>query len=290
MKHLPFENSSIDFEAIKLPMVAEDSYYDSKGAYGMFVKGKFVAPVSEAYFAIPNVKLYDKMRYAADELGVEIYNMGSLRHDSSLVYIQTTPRTFYVGENEVKGQLTITNSHAADQSLGWGTDTLTIVCENSFHKVHGRSQNKLRHTSSIERNLDLLIKQMLDYQRHEQEFVEYLQILANTPAKVQDFHKFIDLAADLRDKDKKPVSVSDPNWAANLSTRSVNKAMEIVKIAEWSAQYNGPTLWGALSTVTNWTTHHAKSDSVARAADKFNSLLDQKAYVMALEMAGISYN
>lgn len=287
MSHVPFFGSQIDVPVEKVAIPCFGGY-DTSGTYGVFVNKKIVQTCTEQYFVLDNLILYERFRDAADKLGIHIERLGTLRPNQSLVYIQSNFHRVHVGSDTVDMRLTFTNDHSGGMSFGLGHDTTTIICQNTFMYAHEKLETKIRHTNSLLDRLDNALDKLVEYQKREQEFVIYANELANTRANTDDFLKFVDLAANLKTPEGELVSIGTDGWDTMVSPQSVKKANKILDIGEFSMRNHGSNVWGAFSLFTNYTTHHrGKEDN--RMVNKLEGV-DNKAWNMALDMAGISLN
>ena len=212
--------------------------------------------MSDGYQEYQNSELLELLYRINQSTGLGVCNGGEFGGGQK-VWFQFKTNDLRLGDDKVEGYLTGTNSFDGSTSLGFGNSNVTISCMNSFFKATKQLDSKIRHNANLKPKVEKILVGIDQLLLEEKKTFETIKLLSETQmdAKMKDI--IIATVFDLPE-------VKD---AKELSTRKKNK-IELFDL-DWNKEINGKgnTLWGAMSSVTSYTTH-----SINKNKDRRNEL------------------
>lgn len=204
-----------------------------------------------------------------DEGLLEITEMGYLKGGSKVFIQATMTQGYKAAGDEVKGMITLLNSHDGSASLAAGVTTQRVICTNTFAMAMSDMGARLRHTAAI---------------------YDKAQSITAITDYVNENMRIYSEAADalaLKRCDDQLLDVVIEN-AYGKPTENVRAYNKIVGFYRNGLGTEGKTMWDAVNAVTQYTSHEAVKDDAKRFGSvNFgrNAIVNRKAFEMALAIA-----
>lgn len=203
--------------------------------------------MGDGYQEYQNSELLELLYRINQSTGLDVCNGGDFGGGQK-VWFQFKTNDLRLGDDKVEGYLTGSNSFDGSTSLGFGNSTITISCMNSYFAATKQLDSKIRHSANLKPRVEKILFGIDQLLIDEKKTFETIKILSETPMK--ENLKDIIIATVFDVPEVKDVKNTD------LSTRMKNK-IELFDM-DWTKEINGKgnTLWGAMSSITSYTSHH----------------------------------
>lgn len=211
------------------------------------------------YEVFQNQQLAELILDLSQQSGAPIHSVGHLKGGAK-VYIQLKGTNLRLGDDMVEGFHTIVNSFDGSTSLGCGTSTKTISCQNTFFAAYRELDAKIKHTKGMQVKIDDLLRAIDTFRKEEASNFDLIRKLASQPYTLSAvdsvFKVMFDTTFDTAAANAKAKAAD-----RTLSTKKTNLIETFTADLKDQINEKGQTLWGLFSGVTKYTTHHIGSDS-----------------------------
>lgn len=249
--------------------------------------GSILGVVGERYHVLQNsdaFKFFDPM---VESGLVTLETAGSLQNGKRvwiLARIGGDSDMDIIKGDAVRKFIMLSNSHDGTLAVRVGFTPVRIVCANTLAMAHTDGQSaivRLRHHSSVARNLDALREAMNLANQSFEATADQFRLLAQRQINANDLRKFVKIVLGHEHTEDK-----------DLSTRTQNQidTIETLFVGGRGADLPGVrgTVWAAYNAVTEFLSHAANSNGDKRYASLWfgeNAKRNQLALDVALKLA-----
>lgn len=277
------QTSGLDWKVNKVPLATPDGVLSGYYANQRQDKGTVLGVFKESYNVYQNEDLAELCFYMAKEFDLSLERGGSL-NEGRKVYIQLQAGQITgIGENDdtIKNYITAINSHDGSTCVSFGTSNITISCQNTFFAAHKQLKNKIKHTDSMQMQIETAKRDIEGVQKEQKTLYETFFKLAEIPANKTQIQKIVKSITDVDIIGKRDES---------LSTRKWNQATDLTSAIAREFKQKGETLWGLFNGVTRYTSHDLSipNRENARIESQFfgsGASINTEAYEMIKEFA-----
>jgi prefoldin subunit 5 len=248
-------------EELLLPNGLKSGYY---GVVRQDNNAVFSA-VKETYEVFQNWEVMEIVTRVAETLGKTVENAGMF-DGGAKTFIQIERPDFKVNGDTVKRWSTAINSFDGSTALRWGTQNLTISCQNTFWASYKALTTSIKHTRNMRSIVEQSLKALEKIEEQDKTLFEIFTNMYHTPAKEDQIKKVIQLVSGV------DVNKTQQSAQEDYSTRKINIARELSTSIVTELANKGNTLWGLWSGVTHFTTHKASSDNAREKSKLMGSL------------------
>jgi hypothetical protein len=218
--------------------------------------------VKGGYEIFQNHELAELVHRVAGSLGASISRGGSF-NGGGQVYLQIGLEDQRVANDIVQRWASGINSFDGSTALRWSPETNTISCQNTFWAAYKRMENSVKHTTNMRYMVERSLKAIEALNEADNDLFSMFRLFAKKEMESKDLSNVVqhitgvDLTADQKTEE------------AKHSTRTLNKATDLMESITGEVNSKGQTLWGLFSGITHFTTHKAGSD---KSRDKSKAL------------------
>ncbi len=244
----------VDGKPVLVPQAVATRYDDSDEIMGV---------VGRDYRPFQNRELCDLVSAVADNAGVQIETVGSIRNGAKVWFLARTSSMFDVTGrgDKVQPYIAFLNGHDGRQSVKVLPTSVRIVCSNTFHMVDPEGVTSgdafaFRHTGSVAAAVEAakpaIERAVLDIEAYKADMTK----LAQRPLTEAEMVKFF-TRVYLAQWGTVPTDATDKG-----SRKKATLARQ--RFEDWSATARGPrgfseggvtTAWAAFNAVTEWADH-----------------------------------
>lgn len=241
------EKTRTNWRVSKLPLVSAPDMLPT-GSYGIFRSDnkEWLGSVKERYAPMQNADLLGFLMGAVDMLDLDVSN-GGILYNGKKVYYQIQLPQEYIGNSNVKRNITALNSHDGTRSIGFGSSNTVVICENTFHRAY-RELNKVRHYISAYSIVKELAKDLRERINADNDLMTTFKRMADIPLRDEMVERIIT---------KLFKNVTTDANVDNLHTKVKNNILTFADNLNTEIQLEGKTVWGLFNAVTRYTNHHA---------------------------------
>jgi phage/plasmid-like protein (TIGR03299 family) len=226
-------------------------------SYGIF-RGdnhKWLGTVGKQYQPFQNYDLAATLIDASQGVGIE-FNRGGLLKEGGKVYLQAELPAEYIGKSDVKRWITALNSHDGTSSIGFGSCSTVVVCQNTFYRAY-REIQKFRHTTTAKNRIEAAIADMRSTLALDNKLMEDFKRMADKKLNDELTEKVLQSCFDLQPEKK----------LRDYSTRKIKILDDVRAAIEREVELEGKTIWGLFNGITRYTNHiatpaHEKTDYI----------------------------
>ncbi len=206
---------------------------------------KWLGTVGKKYVPMQNWELAESIVQATEGVGLSATRGGQLKNGSK-IYLQAELPDAFIGRSGVKRHITALNSHDGSSSIGFGSSSTVVVCENTFFRAY-KGLDKFRHFSSASSNIKDAISDLRKALELDQTLMESFMRMADMEMKDEIVEKVI----------RKLFDVDPSSSQKEHSTRKINQINAFAGALNKEIQLEGKTIWGLFNGVTRYTNHIA---------------------------------
>ena len=237
------------------------------------------AAVKAGYEVFQNHELAELVHRVAGSMGHKVSKGGSF-NDGGQVYFQIALEDKRVGNDRIQRWASGINSFDGSTALRWSPETNTISCSNTFWAAYTQMKNSVKHTTNMRGMVERSLKAIEGLQKADSELFEVFTRLTQfemKPEHLTDLTKIV-TGIDLTEGNN---TIQDKH-----STRSINKATDLLASIESETNDKGRSLWGLFSGLTHYTTHKAGTDKNRDKSKAMGSLarVDNDVFKMMKEL------
>jgi hypothetical protein len=223
---------------------------------------KVFATVKSGYEVFQNNELAELVHRVAGSMGASVSRGGSF-NDGGQVYMQIGLEDQRVANDRVQRWASGINSFDGSTALRWSPETNTISCQNTFWAAYRRMENSVKHTTNMRQMVERSLKAIEALNEADNDLFSMFRKFAETEMNQANIVSVVDTITG--------VDLSQPQKEeeAKHSTRTLNKATDLMESITGEVNSKGRTLWGLFSGITHFTTHKAGSD---KSRDKSKAL------------------
>lgn len=214
-------------------------------SFGMFKGSDWLGTVGNIYKPFQNSELAETIVEATHDIGLQTTRGGQLSGGKK-VYLQAELPSEFIGQSNVLRRITALNSHDGSTSIGFGSSSTVVICQNTFFQAYA-GLAKFRHTDSAKERIELAIKDLRTALKLDTALMENFKRMADKPLKDEIFAKIIKACFE--------TDVNAPE--SDLSTRKTNQLKQVAGAIETEIKLEGATLWGLFNGITRYTNHVA---------------------------------
>jgi phage/plasmid-like protein (TIGR03299 family) len=242
--------------------------------------------VGKNYTPLQNVDAFNWFQPFIDSKECSLETAGSLSMGRKVWILAkiNRPNAEIVKGDEVCKFLMLSNSHDGTQAVRAGLTGIRVVCANTLAEAHKSSASSLlrvRHTSKVKDNLDLVRETINAIDGQFEATAEQYRVLARKKINQADLKKYVKILIDCEnDKDE------------DMSTRSLNIMKDIIGRCENGLGNNTPAVSGTWWATYNGYSEYLNYDYGRNANNRLDALWfgqsfnkNKKALDLALEMA-----
>lgn len=237
------------------------------------------ATVKGGYEVFQNHELAELVHRVAGSMGASVSRGGSF-NGGGQVYLQIGLEDQRVANDRVQRWASGINSFDGSTALRWSPETNTISCQNTFWAAYKRMQNSVKHTTNMRQMVERSLKAIEALNEADNDLFSMFRLFAEKDMKSKNISDVVqhitsvDLTADQKEEE------------AKHSTRTLNKATDLMDSITSEVNSKGRTLWGLFSGITHFTTHKAGSDKSRDKSKALGSLsrTDNEVFEMLKEM------
>lgn len=250
------EATGLNWSVNKEPLFSQDG--KAANRFGMFRNDNnaCLGVVGERYTVFQNSQLAETMVQASEGVGINL-EKGGLLGGGGKVYLQAELQPEFIGKSSVKRYITALNSHDGSTSIGFGSSSTVVVCQNTFFRAYGEV-TKIRHTVTAESRVKEAMEQLRNALTLDNKLMETFKRMADMEMKDELVERVI----------RKIFSV-DPKQTQQeeISSRKKNQISEFAGAITKEIELEGKTVWGLFNAVTRYTNHHKAPKDEAKRAD-----------------------
>jgi phage/plasmid-like protein (TIGR03299 family) len=216
-------------------------------SYGIFRSdsGSWLGTVGERYTPYQNSDLAELLVSASD--GLCSFSRGGTIGGGEKVFLQAELDSKHIGNSEVKRWITALNSHDGSTSIGFGSQSTVVICQNTFYRAYGQV-NHFRHTANAATRLEVAMRDLR-------------KALGMDENLMRTFDRFADtrLNDEMVERVISKIFAVDAKTAGSeeVSTRKKNQVMSFSGALMREKRDQGDTLWALFNAATRYTNHIA---------------------------------
>ena len=184
----------------------------------------------------------------ANRENIEITKAGPL-NEGRKIFLQMRLPDAKVGNDTLSRYITGLNSHDKSTGLSVGVGNTVASCTNKFYQFNKKNQIRMRHTASLEENLQHLPQLIKTVMKSELELIETFKRLADTRVSMNFVN---DVMVKFTGVD---TSLSPTQAEKKYSTKKLNIAQNLAESINEEMKGKGQTLWGLWNGITHYTNH-----------------------------------
>ena len=268
------EKYGLDFHITKQPLVG----FDGEGNqiitpyYGLFndKTKECINTCKAGYTVSQNADVVEMVLRGTEKFGnqLNVTKAGSI-HGGRRVFLQLEIEgNAKVGDDKIQQYITVIDSNDGSTSLSVGIGDEAAHCFNQFFKFYKVSENKFRHTATLEQKIASIPNLIQTALGESMRQVELYRKFLSTP-----------LTKGLADKMIKEVLGYD-RLATDLTNRQQDMADLLHSNINTEIGMVGNNVYGLFNGITRYTTHHQSAPK--RENGKVESLMVGTAYNKAL--------
>jgi phage/plasmid-like protein (TIGR03299 family) len=216
-------------------------------SFGIFRNdnSQWLGTVGKKYVPMQNWELAETIIEATQGVGLTT-NKGGMLKDGAKIYLQAALPDEFIGRSGVKRNITALNSHDGSTSIGFGSSSTVVVCENTFYRAY-KGLDKFRHFSSASDNIKNAVADLRKALELDQSLMDNFKRMADMEMKDEIVERVI----------TKLFAVDPSSSQKDHSTRKVNQINAFAGALNKEIQLEGKTIWGLFNGVTRYTNHIA---------------------------------
>ena len=237
------------------------------------------AAVKGSYEVFQNHELAELVHRVAGSMGHEVTNGGSF-NGGGQVYLQIALQDKNVAGDRIQRWASGINSFDGSTALRWSPKTKTISCQNTFWAAYHSMRNSVKHTTNMRQMVERSLRAIEEVQKADKNLFEIFARFANEDMTSDHIAGVVQKVTN--------VDLSQPQAQeqAKHSTRTLNKATELMDSITGEVNSKGKTLWGLWSGLTHFTTHKSGADKNREKSKALGSLarVDNQVFEMMKEL------
>jgi phage/plasmid-like protein (TIGR03299 family) len=278
------KKAGLDWSVDLVPLITADTQAKvAHKAIRRSTDNKVLGVVGPRYAPLQNRDAFSWFQPFLDAKEAALHTAGSLRGGSRiwvLAKLNRDPLVIAQGD-EVEKFVLLSHGHDGSLAVRAGFTPIRVVCQNTLSMAHGSDASKLirvKHTESVLENL-ASIRQVMDLANAEFEATaEQYRLLARKSINQADLRKYVQRVLKVEEK--------------NPSTRSLNIAEEIIRLAETGRGNDLPSIRGTFWSAYNGVSEYLSYSRGRSEDNRLNSLwfgdslsTNRYALEVALDMA-----
>lgn len=204
---------------------------------------KWLGTVGKKYVPMQNWELAESVVQATEGVGLSATRGGQLK-GGSRIYLQAELPDAFIGKSGVKRHITALNSHDGSSSIGFGSSSTVVVCENTFFRAY-KGLDKFRHFSSANGRIKDAISDLRKALELDESLMDNFKRMADMEMKDEIVERVI----------SKLFSVDPSSPQKDHSTRKINQVNAFATALNKEIILEGKTVWGLFNGVTRYTNH-----------------------------------
>jgi phage/plasmid-like protein (TIGR03299 family) len=240
------ESTNLNWSVTKEPLFTADG--KASETFGIYRgdTNDWLGSVGNKYTPMQNHTLAETIVMASQGIQCKTHRGGSL-DGGSKVYIQCELPDEYIGNSGVKRWISALNSHDGSSSIGFGSTSQVVVCQNTFHKAL-KEVARFRHTASAEERVRLASEDLN-------------KALLSDNILMTEFKRMADLkiGEEVIERVIRRIFTLDAKQtqSSEVSTLKKNQVTAFADSLQTEINTHGQTLWALFNGVTRYTNHHA---------------------------------
>jgi len=216
-------------------------------SYGIFRNddNNWLGTVGNKYTPMQNWELAETIIEATEGIGLVTTRGGQLKNGSK-VYLQAALPDEFVGRSSIKRHITALNSHDGTTSIGFGSSSTVVVCENTFFHAY-KDLDKFRHFASAGESIKAAIADLRKALELDQSLMDSFKRMADMEMKDEIVERVI----------RKLFAVDPSASQKDYSSRKINQINAFASALNTEITLEGKTVWGLFNGVTRYTNHIA---------------------------------
>ena len=249
------ESTGLNWKVRKEQLQTKDGIIT--GSYGIIRNDNqaWLGTTKERYEIYQNADLAETIIEATDAMNIETKRGGQLC-DGRKVYLQAELPQEFIGKSGVNRWITALNSHDGSTSIGFGSTSTVIVCQNTFYRAYN-GINKFRHTASAKARVEMAIQDLKKTLEMDNKLMTTFKRMADMPMKDEIVERVI----------RKIFAVEPSQKQVDTSTRKKNQIESFANALETEINLEGKTIWGLFNGITRYTNHVAGPKDVNKKMD-----------------------
>lgn len=223
------------------------------------------ASAKETYEVFQNWEMLEIVTRVAESLGTTVARAGMF-DGGAKVWVQIERPDWKINGDTVKRWSTSINSFDLTTALRWGTQNLTISCQNTFWASYRSLNTSVKHTRNMRDAVNQSLRALENIEEHDKTLFELFTNMMHTKATEEQTKKVIKLVSGV------DTAHSFSQAEKLYSTRKLNIARDVTTSILTELSAKADTLWGLWSGVTHYTTHKASSDNAREKSKLMGSL------------------
>ena len=223
------------------------------------------AAVKAGYEVFQNHELAELVHRVAGSMGHEVTNGGSF-NGGGQVYLQIRLENQKVSNDTIQRWASGINSFDGSTALRWSPETNTISCQNTFWAAYKQMKNSVKHTTNMRMMVERSLKAIEALNEADHNLFEIFNRFVNEAANADHIAGVVqkvtgvDLKVDQKVEEEKH------------STRTLNKAEDLLESITGEINSKGRTLWGLWSGLTHYSTWKAGNEKNREKSKALGSL------------------
>jgi hypothetical protein len=193
-----------------------------------------------------NSTLAETLVMASQGIDLKVTKGGQL-DGGQKVFMQLELPDEHIGNSGIKRWLTALNSHDGSSSVGFGSTSTVVICQNTFYKAF-KDLSRFRHTASAKERIDMAMEDLKLALQHDAQLMTIFKRMADTKADDNLLERLVKRIFEVDARNTKSSEVSAVK--RNQLDRFSNAMHEEVSIHD-------STVWAMFNGVTRYTNHHA---------------------------------
>lgn len=221
--------------------------------------------VKDSYEVYQNWEMAEIVTRVAESLGRTV-ERGGMFDGGGKTYIQIEMPSVKVNGDQINRWSTAINSFDGSTSLRWGTQSVTIVCQNTFWKAYNLLKTSIKHTRNMRDAVERSLRALETIEESDKTLFELFINMADTKATTEQIKRVINVVTGV------DVNKTEAEAKGVYSTRKLNQAQNLSTSVVTELSRHGQSLWGLWCGITHYTTHKASSENAREKSKLMGSL------------------
>ncbi len=258
------KKAGLDWSVDLVPLITADNQAKvAHKAVRRLTDNRVLGVVGPRYAPLQNQDAFKWFQPFLDAKEAALHTAGSLRGGSRVWVLAKLNRDPLViaKDDEVEKFILLSHGHDGSLAVRAGFTPIRVVCQNTLSMAHGSDASKLirvRHTKDVLGNLENIRAVMNLANAEFEATAEQYRLLARKSINGSDLRKYV----------RRVLKIDEEN----PSTRSLNIAEEIVRLAESGRGNDLPSIRGTYWTAYNGLSEYLTYNRGRSADNRLNSL------------------
>ena len=239
------ESTNLNWTVSKEELVSKDGKQTE--TFGIFRNDSnaWLGSVGNRYTPLQNWELAETIVGATEGIGLETTRGGEI-DGGKKVYLQAALPSMYIGKSSISRWITALNSNDGSSSIGFGSTSQVVICQNTFHRAY-KDLDKFRHTESAKSRIETAMNDLRKALNLDEILMGNFKKMADIELKDEMVERVI----------RKLFTIDAHTDKKDVSSRKLNQVTAFADALQTEINLEGKTIWGLFNAVTRYTNHVA---------------------------------